>query len=52
MSYGNAIPVRLKDSSDVTQGLQKFSDSDEKYLAYKIGHAQLQSDSDEKHQCL
>lgn len=46
MSYGNAIPVRLKDSSDVTQGLQKFSDSDEKYLAYKIGHAQLQSDSD------
>ena len=45
MSYGNAIPIRLKDSSDVTKGLQRFNSSDEDYLAHKVGPLLVQSDS-------
>jgi len=45
MSYGNAIPIRLKDSSDVSKGFQRLNSSDEDYLAHKVGPTLLQSDS-------
>ena len=47
MSYGNAIPIRLKDSSDVTKGFQRLDSSDENFIAHKVGPALLQSDSSE-----
>ena len=47
MSYGNAIPIRLKDSSDVTKGFQRLDSSDENFIAHKVGPALLQSDSDD-----
>lgn len=47
MSYGNAIPIRLKDSSDVTKGFQRLDSSDENFIAHKVGPALLQSDSND-----